>query len=54
MKTHLITSIIIFLIIAGIGLIYLFPILGLVTLCIISFALAYYLIYQFIENDFNL
>jgi hypothetical protein len=53
MKTHLITSITLLLIIGGIGLIYLFPILGLVTLCIISFALAYYLIYQFIKNDFD-
>ena len=54
MSTHLITSIIIFLIIGYIGLIYLFPILGLVTLCIISLALVYYLIYQFIKNDFNI
>lgn len=54
MKTHLITSIIIILIIGCIGLIYLFPILGLVALCIIPLALVYYLIYEFIENDFNL
>ena len=54
MKTHLITSITLLLIIVCIGLIYLFPILGLVTLCIIPLALVYYLIYEFIENDFNL
>ena len=54
MNIHLITSIIIFLIIVCIGLIYLFPILGLVALCTISFAVIYYMIYQFIENDFNL
>lgn len=53
MKIHLITSIIIILIIGCIGLIYLFPILGLVALCTISFAVIYYMIYQFIENDFN-
>jgi hypothetical protein len=54
MSTHLITSMIIFLIIGCIGLIYLFPILGLVTICIVSLALAYFLIYQFIKNDFDL
>jgi len=54
MKTHLITSIIIILIIGCIGLIYLFPILGLGTLCIISFAVTYYMIYQFIKNDFDI
>jgi hypothetical protein len=54
MSTHLITSITLLLIIGCIGLIYLFPILGLVALCTISFAVIYYMIYQFIENDFNL
>jgi hypothetical protein len=54
MKTHLITSITLLLVIGGMGLIYLFPILGLVALCIISFALVYYLIYQFINNDFDI
>jgi hypothetical protein len=54
MKAHLITSMIIFLIIGCIGLIYLFPILGLVTSCIISFAVTYYMIYQFIKNDFDI
>ncbi len=54
MKTHLITSIIIILIIGCTGLIYLFPILGLVALCIISLALSYYLIYQFVKNDFEI
>jgi hypothetical protein len=54
MITHLITSIIIILIIVGIGLIYLFPILGLVVLCTISFAVIYYMIYQFIGNDFDI
>jgi hypothetical protein len=54
MNIHLKTSITLLLIIGCIGLIYLFPILGLVTLCIISFAVIYYMIYQFIENDFNI
>jgi len=53
MKTHLITSITLLLVIVCIGLTYLFPILGLVALCIITLALVYYLIYEFIENDFN-
>jgi hypothetical protein len=53
MSTHLKTSITLLLIIVCIGLIYLFPILGLVTSCIISIALVYYFIYQFIKNDFD-
>jgi len=53
MKTHLITSITLLLVIGVVGLICLFPILVLVTLCIISFALVYYLIYEFIKNDLN-
>jgi hypothetical protein len=54
MKAHLITSITLLLVIGGMGLIYLFPILGLGTLCIISFAVTYYMIYQFIKNDFDI
>jgi len=54
MNIHLKTSITLLLIIGGIGLIYLFPILGLVALCTISFAVIYYMIYQFIKNDFDI
>jgi len=54
MNIHLKTSITLLLIIVCIGLIYLFPILGLVTLCIIPLALVYYLIYEFVKNDFEI
>lgn len=54
MKTHLITSIALLLVIVCMGLIYLFPILRLVALCMIPLSLSYYLIYQFVKNDFEI
>jgi len=54
MNKHLITSIALLLVIVCTGLAISYPIIGVVIFCSVILALVYYLIYQFIENDFNI